>query len=148
MSLETILVAVSGEADRTKSVAQTAVDVAGPAGATVRLLHVFSEEGYETVKDQLELDPDAEVTPGDVAARHATIREVGSLLDDAGVEYEAHGAVGETSEKVLELAEEADADMVVVGGRGRSAAGKTVFGSTAQKILSNAPCPVTYVRAP
>ncbi len=148
MSLDTIVVAVSDEAERTESVAQTAIDVAGPAGATVRLVHVFSEGGYETVKDQLEFGPDDEVTSDTVATRHATIREVGTMLSAAGIEYESHGAVGDTSDEVLELAERVDADMLIVGGRGRSAAGKAVFGSTAQKILSNAPCPVTYVRAP
>ncbi|GAB7013727.1 universal stress protein [Halolamina salina] len=148
MSLDTVVVAVGDEAERTESVARTAIDVAGPAGATVRLLHVFSEEGYERVKDQLEFGPDAEVAPDDVAARHATIREVGAMLSEAGIEYESHGAVGDTSEEVLELAERVGADMLIVGGRGRSAAGKAVFGSTAQKILSNASCPVTYVRAP
>jgi len=149
MTLDTVVVAVGDDDDaRTASVARTAIDVAGPAGATVRLVHVFSEDRYESVKRQLEFGPDDEVTPDAVAKRHATIREVGSLLAEAGVDYAWHGAVGETSEQVLAFAEEFDADMLIVGGRGRSAAGKAVFGSTAQKILSNAPCPVTYVRQP
>jgi nucleotide-binding universal stress UspA family protein len=45
------------------------------------------------------------------------------------------------------VARDVDADMVVTGGRKRSPAGKAVFGSTAQKVLMNAPCPVTFVRS-
>ncbi|PSP66736.1 universal stress protein, partial [Halobacteriales archaeon QH_6_68_27] len=44
------------------------------------------------------------------------------------------------------LAAETDADLVVVGGRKRSPAGKAVFGSTAQEVMLESPCPVTFVR--
>jgi nucleotide-binding universal stress UspA family protein len=39
-----------------------------------------------------------------------------------------------------------DADMVFIQERRRSPAGKAVFGSAAQEVLLNAPCPVTFVR--
>lgn len=148
MTLETVLVAVGdADEDRTASVAKTAVDIAGPAGATVRLAHVFSPDRYDEVKRQLEFDEGAEVTSDTVAKRHVTIRNVGRMLSDAGLDYTWHGAVGEKSEEVVTLAESFDADLLVIGGRGRSPAGKAVFGSTAQSILLNAPCPVTYVRS-
>src|SRR6056297_1527522 len=102
MSLDTVLVAIGDhDEERVASIAATAIDIAEPAGATVRLLHVFSEEQYESVKRQLEFDPDAAVSPDTVAKRHATIRNVGTILDEAGVEYAWHGAVGDTSEEVL-----------------------------------------------
>jgi len=149
MTLDTVVVAIGDHDDeQIASIAATAIDVAAPAGATVRLLHVFSEERYEAVKRQLEFDPDAAVSPDTVAKRHATIRNVGTILDEAGVEYAWHGAVGDTSEEVLAMADSVDADMLIVGGRGRSPAGKAVFGSTAQEILLNADCPVTYIREP
>ena len=149
MSLDTLVVAIGdNDEERAAAVARTAIDVAGPAGATVHLVHVFPEEQYGTVKRQLEFGPNAEVTPDAVAKRHVGIREVRALLDDADVPVEWHGAVGEPSEEVLALTERVDADMLIVGGRGRSPAGKAVFGSTAQRLLLNAPCPVTYVREP
>ena len=45
------------------------------------------------------------------------------------------------------IADEVDADMIVLGGRGRSPAGKALFGSTTQEVLLGSPCPVTFVRA-
>jgi len=148
MALETVLVAVGNDDDeRVDALARTAIDIAGPAGATVALLHVFSEDQYADVKDKLEFDPNAEVTPDAVARRHAPIRALGKALEDAGIEYSSQGAVGEKGEKVVSTAESLDADLVLVGGRKRSPTGKAVFGSTAQEVMLNAPCPVTFVRA-
>jgi nucleotide-binding universal stress UspA family protein len=68
-------------------------------------------------------------------------------MDDADVEYATRGNVGEHGPGIVDAAEEVDADLVVVGGRRRSPTGKAVFGSTAQEVMLEAPCPVMFVRA-
>jgi nucleotide-binding universal stress UspA family protein len=147
MSLETVLVAVGeSDEDRIDALAQTAIDIAGPAGATVKLAHVFSKEGYRETREALDFDRDAEVTPDVVAKRYVTIRDMGDAMTEADIEFTYHGAVGPEGEAIVELAEEFAADLVIVGGRKRSPAGKAVFGSTAQEVILNAPCPVTFVR--
>ena len=212
MTLRTILLAVGpGDAHRIDELAEAVVEVAEPAGATVVLAHVFTNDEYETVLERLDFDDprdgeeDAgvggddevgdngevgdEVTGGDegadtdsagdgaadddsagaeaadgdsagnegegrddgpdpdtVAARHATILALRDALDEASVPYEIRGSVGNYGSSIVELAREVDADRVVVGGRRRSPTGKAVFGSTAQKVLLSAPCPVTFVR--
>ncbi|MDB2276813.1 universal stress protein, partial [Halorubrum ezzemoulense] len=72
--------------------------------------------------------------------------DVAERLERAGVDYEVRGALGETAESILEEAEALDTDLVVVGGRTRSATGKALFGSTAQRVLLGADCPVTFVK--
>jgi len=52
---------------------------------------------------------------------------------------------GSPSGEILDYLDDHDVDQVVVGGRRRSPTGKAVFGSTAQKVTLNAPCPVTIV---
>jgi nucleotide-binding universal stress UspA family protein len=69
------------------------------------------------------------------------------MLDEADLDVEIRGAVGKRGEEIVALAEDIDADLVIVGGSKRSPAGKAVFGSTAQKVMLDSPCPVTYVRA-
>ena len=148
MALETILLAVGpGDVDRTENLAQAVIDVAKPAGATVVLAHVFTRDEFDEVSDRLDYDPMGEISADEVAARHATIRNLTDHFTDAGVKYQVRGAVGPHGETIVDLAEEVDADRVVVGGRTRSPTGKAVFGSTAQEVMLSSPAPVTFVRS-
>ena len=51
------------------------------------------------------------------------------------------------AEAILEIAEETGADLIVVGIKRRSAVAKAVLGSTAQRVIVGATCPVLAVRA-
>jgi nucleotide-binding universal stress UspA family protein len=52
----------------------------------------------------------------------------------------------EAGEDLVQLAGEHQADEVIVGVRRRSKVGKIIFGSTAQYVVLNAPCPVVTVK--
>ena len=52
----------------------------------------------------------------------------------------------EAGEDLVRLAEEHQADEVIIGVRRRSKVGKIIFGSTAQFVVLNAPCPVVTVK--
>ena len=151
MGIDTVVVAVgSSDGDRLEEVVSTATDLAGSAGATVRLVHVFERDEYDRIRKQLDIDPDAEHSADEIARRHVTIRRLGDAMDAAGIEYSWHGRIGDADEQgseVVAAADELGADLLVVGGRNRSPTGKAVFGSTAQEVMLNASCPVTFVRA-
>jgi nucleotide-binding universal stress UspA family protein len=147
--LNTVLVALgASDADRVARLAEEAIDVAGPAGATVVVGHVFTPEEFIDRVDALGFDEDpADVDPDVVARRYSAVRDLVDRLDEAGVDHEIRGAIGDYGERVVDVAEELDSDMVLVGGRKRSPTGKAVFGSVAQEVMLSAPCPVTFVRA-
>jgi nucleotide-binding universal stress UspA family protein len=145
--LNNVLVALgASDAGRVERLAEEAIDIAGPADATVVVTHVFTREEFDERVDALGFDRDT-VSADDVARRYSPVRELAAALDEADVDYEIRGALGAYGEKVVAAADELDADMVLVGGRKRSPAGKAVFGSVAQEIMLSAPCPVTFVRA-
>jgi len=148
MAIETVLLAVGPrDADRYERLGEEAIEIAGPTGATVVLGHVFTREEYRDTLDRLDFEPEREdVSADDVARRHSTIRDLGRLLDEADVDYEIRGLVGDHGESIVTLVENVGADLVVVGGRKRTPTGKAVFGSTAQTVMLEAPCPVTFVR--
>ena len=54
----------------------------------------------------------------------------------------------DVSDVILEIAEEIGAELVVVGLHRRSPVRKALLGSTAQRVLLEATCPVLAVRAP
>jgi len=53
---------------------------------------------------------------------------------------------GDPAETILELARTRDSDLIVMGARGLGKLHGLLLGSTSQKVLSLAPCPVLIVR--
>jgi nucleotide-binding universal stress UspA family protein len=77
----------------------------------------------------------------------ATIRE---QIAAAGVEYELHRPAANRRspwEQLVAVAEEVDAELIIIGLRRRSPVGKLLLGSNAQQILMEATCPVLAVKA-
>lgn len=147
MAIDTILLAVGpNDAERSHRLAEIVVDLAAPTGARVVLAHVFTASEYQSTLESLNVGDSGELTEDEVARRHATIRDIARTLDDAGLDYDVRGHVGEHGPAIVSIAETTDADLVLVGGRKRSPTGKAVFGSTAQEVMLSAPCPVTFVR--
>lgn len=65
-----------------------------------------------------------------------------------GVEVEIRilGEKRDVAEDLISVAEEIDADVIVIGLRRRSPVGKLILGSNAQRILLGSPCPVLAVK--
>lgn len=72
-----------------------------------------------------------------------------STLKDAGVKFRLiqPKADHDPADLLLDICEENQADLVVIGLRKRSTVGKFLLGSTAQRILMQAGCDILSVRA-
>nr|WP_206335526.1 universal stress protein [Natronolimnobius sp. AArcel1] len=154
--IETILLAIGpGDSDRVDSLVNQTAAVAGPTEATVVLAHIIEPDEYENevhnyhdAIDQMGIDlENRNLTPETLAKETEPIGEITKRLDEADIEVDIRAGVGDRAEEIVDLADEIDADNLIVGGRKRSPTGKAVFGSTAQRVLLTAPCPVTYVRS-
>ena len=77
------------------------------------------------------------------------LRTIEGRLDDAGVNHEVRQLVrgNDPSEDLIAVAEEVDAEFIVIGLRRRTPVGKLILGSNAQRILLDASCPVLAVKA-
>lgn len=84
------------------------------------------------------------------AVRGERVPEVGELEarwpDLAGRVEVERGDLGDPGDTVIQVAQRLDARLIVLGLRTRTPVGKLVFGSTAQRILLDATCPVLAVR--
>lgn len=87
-----------------------------------------------------------------VDASTADAEEVGRLIAELAPGGLAHGfeqvAEDDVAEAVLAAAEAASASLIVIGLRRRSPVGKLIMGSSAQRILLEAGCPVLAVKEP
>ena len=77
------------------------------------------------------------------------LAEVRRQLEMSGVDFEVEHRVSgrDGAEDVTAAAERLGASLVVIGLRRRSATGKLIFGSSAQRILLDVACPVLGVKA-
>ena len=77
------------------------------------------------------------------------MKQIREELEEAGIGFETRQLVRgmDVAEDLIAVAEESGAEMIVIGLRRRSPVGKLIFGSNAQTILLDAPCPVLAVKA-
>jgi nucleotide-binding universal stress UspA family protein len=88
-----------------------------------------------------------------VDARYANTEELAAAeakLRELGVEVTIQQAVGsgDVANELLKAAAEQEVGLIVLGLRRRSPVGKLILGSTAQRVLLEAPVPVLAVKVP
>lgn len=119
-----------------------AASVAGPVpGATIEALYVSPPIGQK-----LSYEQQADVTD-DLRARLARFIEEG--LRSAGVDtlaVSAHVYPGDPATEILRLAEDVEADLIVVGTHGRVGVKRLLMGSVAEQVMREARCPVLVMR--
>ncbi|MBY5162776.1 universal stress protein [Salsipaludibacter albus] len=95
--------------------------------------------------DQRHVDPDAPFDPtyDQEAARETLEAFVAQALGDDLDGVEAVAVLDLPARALLEQAE--DADLVVVGSRGRGGFAGLMLGSVSQQVMTHAPCPTVVV---
>ncbi len=101
----------------------------------------ISEQAYELIREDVK---NVFVTVEDYAKK-----ALNTLVTQAaaqGIPALSIVRIGSTWEQLLKQIDEGKHDLVVVGTRKRSGISRTLFGSTAQRLLRTAPCPVWIVK--
>ena len=65
---------------------------------------------------------------------------------DASVRYEHQLRMGAAADEIVRLAQELNADVIVIGTHGRSGLGRILMGSVAESVMRKATCPVLTVK--
>jgi nucleotide-binding universal stress UspA family protein len=83
-----------------------------------------------------------------VKAAEAELQRAQDELTGAGLTVDVRQLVrgNEPAEDLISVANETDADLIVIGLRRRTPVGKLILGSNAQRILLDAPCAVLAVK--
>ena len=76
----------------------------------------------------------------------AAAEHVAAALRGKAPQVETVVRSGSPADEIIRAAEEIKADLIVVGGRGKSAVGAILLGSVAYRVLHHALCPVLVAR--
>jgi nucleotide-binding universal stress UspA family protein len=141
-----IVVGTDGSETATDAV-RTAIELAKISKAKLEIV-----SAYEPVPQQ-RLREEAEGISGDVSHAVNPREDVQFVLDKAAaeakkakVEVVTHPREGDPADAILDVAEENDADLVLVGNKGMTGARRFLLGSVPNKISHHSPCDVWIVK--
>ncbi len=124
----------------TNKVVDYAMMVADKLGAEVLFFHAINDfQGY----DMMLVHPSFIGMTKDLEKESK--ERINSLVDEyKGREYGVGGdvAIGDAAEEIIKYAQEQNADMIIIGTHGVKGLEKILMGSTAERVVKNAPCPV------
>ncbi len=141
-----IVVGTDGSETAGEAVRQ-AVDLAKLAGAQLSIVSAYAPVPKRRLQNE------QEGAPADVHYEIGPREDVNLVLDAAaasakkeGLEVQTHPVEGEPAEAILNVAEETDADLIVVGNKGMTGARRFLLGSVPNNVSHHAPCSVIIVR--
>lgn len=139
-TVDAILVATDFS-DTAEAGVDWAMEIARVHGARLHLLHALLLPNRTT--DFLPSPPD--LSEELQAAASARLDETTARVREGGLEASSELRLGLPSESILAAAAESEVDLVVVGTRGLTGLRHLLLGSTAERVVQRAPCPVLTV---
>jgi nucleotide-binding universal stress UspA family protein len=153
-----IVVGTDGSEPADEAVRQ-ATDLASREGARLHLVTAYHDPQILQETTVWTNEPkgmiDTGRTGGEPHTETVDLREVAeSLLKRAardalskGVEVETHARKGQPADVIIDVANQEQADLIVVGSRGLTGIKRYLLGSVSNKVSEHAPCSVMIVRA-
>jgi nucleotide-binding universal stress UspA family protein len=141
-----VVVGTDGSETATEAVRQ-AIDLAARLGAKLEIVCAYEpvsgqrlrEESHQVPEDlQWMINPREDVD--------ATLREACEMARQQGVDAEPFARQGDPADSILDVAEETNADLIVVGNKGMTGAKRFLLGSVPNKVSHHAPCSVLIIR--
>jgi nucleotide-binding universal stress UspA family protein len=141
-----IVVGTDGSETATEAV-RTAVELAKLSNAKLEIVSAYEPVPQSRLKDE------GEGISGDVAygvnPREDVLLVLGNaaaVAKKAKVEVVTHPMEGDPADAILDVAEDNNADLVLVGNKGMTGAKRFLLGSVPNKISHHAPCDVWIVK--
>jgi nucleotide-binding universal stress UspA family protein len=141
-----IVVGTDGSETAAEAV-KTAVELAKLSKARLEIVSAYEPIPQSRLRDE------GEGIPGDIAQTINPREDVQLVLDQAAgeakkakVDVVTHPREGDPADAILDVAEENNADLVMVGNKGMTGARRFLLGSVPNKISHHAPCDVWIVK--
>jgi nucleotide-binding universal stress UspA family protein len=141
-----IVVGTDGSDTATQAVRQ-AVDLAGAVGASLELVSAYEPVPEQRLSEEHKQAPeDMQWAIGPREEVDATLEAAAGIAREKGVNVQLCPRQGDPADAILDVAEEHDADLIVVGNKGMTGAKRFLLGSVPNKVSHHAPCSVLIIR--
>jgi nucleotide-binding universal stress UspA family protein len=141
-----IVVGTDGSETANEAVRQ-ATDLAKAVGAKIHVVSAFEPVGNQRLREERTQVPDDMQWMVNIREDvDATLRKAAEQLEEAGVQVETFARQGDPADAILDVAEEEDADLIIVGNKGMTGAKRFLLGSVPNKVSHHAPCSVLIIR--
>jgi nucleotide-binding universal stress UspA family protein len=141
-----IVVGTDGSDTASEAVVQ-AVELARTVGAQIKLVSAYepvSKQRLAGERRQAPEDLQWAINPREDV--DATLEAAAEVARAAGVGVEVYPRQGDPADAILDVAEEQEADLIIVGNKGMTGAKRFLLGSVPNKISHHAPCSVLIIR--
>ena len=115
-------------------------------GAKVILTHVIAVPVYAATYEIA-----VDMTSLREAIQEAAVKKLGEIADQlraAGIEVQAAVELGNSFVEIISVARREKADLIIIATHGLGALKNLLLGSTAERVVRKAPCPVLTIRHP
>jgi nucleotide-binding universal stress UspA family protein len=143
---KSIVVGTDGSETANQAVRQ-AVELALAVGASIDLVSAYAPVPAQRLSEERRAAPEDlqwAITPREDV--DATLASAAEIAQKAGVAVEVFPRQGDPADAILDVAEERDAELIIVGNKGMTGAKRFLLGSVPNKVSHHAPCSVLIIR--
>jgi nucleotide-binding universal stress UspA family protein len=133
--------------DTAKEAVRQATGLAARVDAKIHLVSAYEPVPEGRLREERQQVPDDlqwMVNPREDVS--STLEQAAETIKEQGVEVVTHAREGDPADAILDVAEEENADLIVVGNKGMTGAKRFLLGSVPNKVSHHAPCSVMIIR--
>jgi nucleotide-binding universal stress UspA family protein len=141
-----IVVGTDGSETANEAVRQ-ASELAKATGDSVDLVSAYEPVSNQRLREEKRETPeDLQWAVNEREDVDATLEEAAETVRAAGVEVNTFARQGDPADAILDVAEERNAGLIIVGNKGMTGAKRFLLGSVPNKVSHHAPCSVLIIR--
>ena len=141
-----IVVGTDGSTTAQEAVRQ-AIELAKTVGARIHLVSAYEPVSETRLrKERQQVPEDAQWMVNAREDVDAALKEAAEAPRRPRADGQTYAREGDPADAILDVAEETNADLIVVGNKGMTGAKRFLLGSVPNKVSHHAPCSVMIIR--